>query len=256
MIPASNLLKADGTELLEPAAPPAMTDSVSSGGHRINLVFVRHPRARRYILRLRPDGAAQVTVPRAGTVREAREFVGRHLDWLLRQVERQHRLPRRGSHAWRIGDTVWFRGQPEVLSLASPTAEGALALRLGGERIPVEAATDDVRPAVQAHLWRMAWRELPPLTLDFAGAHGLQVTRVTIRNQRSRWGSCSPRGAISLNWRLVQMPEASRDYIILHELMHLRQPNHSPRFWEEVARVCPGYREAAAWIRRHQAQLR
>lgn len=137
-----------------------------------------------------------------------------------------------------------------------PSSITGMAVQLGGEIIPVADATGDLRPAVQRHLWTLAGRELPPRTIALAATHGLTVRRVTVRNQRSRWGSCSPRGAISLNWRLVQMPDAARDYIILHELMHLRQPNHSPRFWREVARVCPDYREAEAWIRRHQAQLR
>jgi predicted metal-dependent hydrolase len=72
-----------------------------------------------------------------------------------------------------------------------------------------------------------------------------------VRNQRSRWGSCSPRGTISLNWRLIQAPPNVRDYIILHELCHLRQMNHSDRFWREVASVCPDYQRAELWLKRN-----
>ena len=74
---------------------------------------------------------------------------------------------------------------------------------------------------------------------------------MTVRNQRARWGSCSATGGISLNWRLVQTPEAVRDYIIHHELMHLREMNHSARFWARVEEVCPGWRDAERWIRRN-----
>ena len=101
----------------------------------------------------------------------------------------------------------------------------------------------------------MANAELPARCMDLARQHGLAVTRVTIRNQRSRWGSCSSRGAIALNWRLVQMPAAVSDYVILHELMHLKQPNHSRRFWREVASVCEGWREAEQWLRAHGREL-
>ena len=75
---------------------------------------------------------------------------------------------------------------------------------------------------------------------------------MTVRNQRSRWGSCSRRGTISLNWRLVQTPDLVRDYIIHHELMHLREMNHSARFWARVEEVCPGWREAERWLKRNE----
>ena len=74
---------------------------------------------------------------------------------------------------------------------------------------------------------------------------------MSVRNQRSRWGSCSAAGTISLNWRLIQTPDFVRDYIIYHELMHLREMNHSDRFWDHVEEVCPGWREAERWIKRN-----
>ena len=81
------------------------------------------------------------------------------------------------------------------------------------------------------------------------------MSRVSIRNQRSRWGSCSSRGAIALNWRLIQMPAEVSDYVILHELMHLREPNHSRQFWREVAAVCDGWRDAERWLKLHGRAL-
>jgi len=77
-----------------------------------------------------------------------------------------------------------------------------------------------------------------------------------VRSQKSRWGSCSRRGTISLNWRLIQTPDFVRDYIILHELAHLREMNHSPRFWRAVIEFCPGYRDAERWLRAHSDILR
>jgi predicted metal-dependent hydrolase len=75
------------------------------------------------------------------------------------------------------------------------------------------------------------------------------VRGVTVRSQRTRWGSCSPSGRISLNWRLVQMPESVRDYVLLHELTHLLHLNHSKRFWRELERVCPWHRDARGWLK-------
>ena len=83
----------------------------------------------------------------------------------------------------------------------------------------------------------------------------LTVTRVSVRNQRARWGSCATGGRISLNWRLVQTPDDVRDYVLIHELMHLRQPNHSARFWALVAKACPGHEASRRWLRAHEAAL-
>ena len=114
----------------------------------------------------------------------------------------------------------------------------------------------DLRPAIEKHLWQLATQELPPRVQAFAAQHHVTVRRITVRNQRSRWGSCSRRGTISLNWRLIQTPSEVQDYIILHELMHLREMNHSARFWREVKSVCPDYEVAERWLKQNASLLR
>ncbi len=86
--------------------------------------------------------------------------------------------------------------------------------------------------------------------------YNVAIHRVSVRNQRSRWGSCSARGTISLNWRLIQTPPFVRDYIILHELMHRREMNHSKRFWAHVELVYPEWREAERWLKENAKLLR
>jgi predicted metal-dependent hydrolase len=113
----------------------------------------------------------------------------------------------------------------------------------------------DVRDVVHAGLRALATGELPPRCLALAGTCGWRPAAVTVRNQRSRWGSCSSRGTITLNWRLVQMPPAVADYVMLHELAHLRHPNHSHRFWRAVAGVCADWRSSERWLRRHGREL-
>jgi predicted metal-dependent hydrolase len=102
---------------------------------------------------------------------------------------------------------------------------------------------------VAAHLRRLAARELPERLDELARQHGFTVAGVSVRNQRTRWGSCSPTGHVSLNWRLIQVPPAVRDYVLLHELTHLRHLNHSVRFWRELARLCPDHAGARRWLR-------
>lgn len=104
-------------------------------------------------------------------------------------------------------------------------------------------------PEHTAALIARARQELPPQLLALARAHDISVPRVSIRNQRTRWGACSPSGTITLNWRLVQTPDFVREYVLIHELMHRRELNHSRRFWRLVATACPRMKEARAWLR-------
>lgn len=108
------------------------------------------------------------------------------------------------------------------------------------------------RPAAvhpdEPQLRKQAAKSLPAELLALAEAHGITVRRVSIRNQRSRWGACSATGAITLNWRLILVPPFVREYVMIHELMHRRELNHSKRFWAHVAAACPRYDEARTWL--------
>jgi predicted metal-dependent hydrolase len=169
-------------------------------------VFVRHPRARRYVIRVTGDGTVRVTMPRWGSKREAAAFAEAERAW----IEKQRRHVQQECE----------RPRP-----APPP------------------------PHVVRELHDRAKRELPARLCELAAAHGIAVRRVTIRNQRWRWGSCSPDGHICLNWRLVQMPIWVRDYVLIHELMHLQRMDHSPKFWKLVHAACPDVEAARAWLR-------
>ena len=223
-----------------------------AGTRRVRLCFVRNRRARRYILRLRPDGTARVTVPRGGALADAKRFAERNAAWLEKQLVRQALRPTR-PQTWLAGTEILFRGERVRLEAGANGESGIV--RFGGEALPVADATADLRPAIERHLRGLATRELPPRVLELAALHSLPVRRVTVRNQRSRWGSCSRHGTISLNWRLVQAPKFVSDYLVLHELAHLKEMNHSRRFWGEVERLCPDYCEAERWLKQNSSLL-
>ena len=237
-----------------PRTPPASpVVHLSVGPRPLPLLMVRNPRARRYLLRLRPDGTARVTIPHGGSTAMARQFVERHTAWLEREFQRLQAQPRKPV-AWTIGTEIFLRGNAVRIEAGFNGVAGTV--RFGGESVRVSDTAADLRPAIEGHLRRLSTRELPPRVLHLAARHGLIVRRITVRNQKSRWGSCSRRGTISLNWRLIQTPAFVSDYICLHELMHLRQMNHSLRFWREMERVCPDYRMAKRWLKEHSGLLR
>jgi predicted metal-dependent hydrolase len=175
------------------------------------VMLVRHPRARRYVIRVRPDGTVRVTLPRWGSKKEALAFAERQRDWVETQLR-----------------------------------------RLESEQ---RSATEQIAPEAQRELRQQAVKELPSRLMELAASLGLHVARISIRNQKWRWGSCSREGHICLNWRLVAMPAWVRDYVLIHELMHLKRLDHSPKFWALVARACPNYKDARAWLRSHEHML-
>jgi predicted metal-dependent hydrolase len=206
--------------------------------------FVRVPRARRYILRVRPDGTLRVTVPRGGSRREAEQFVHKHQRWVRRERDRV-----RTEHApreWNAGSEILLRG--DAVRITVEPHEGAMLVRYGERALTIDAGAS-LRPAIEDDLKELARSELILRLRELASAHDLEPGLVSIRNQRSRWGSCARNGNIALNFRLVQMPASVRDYVLLHELMHIRHQNHSRRFWRLVEAVCPGFREAERWLR-------
>lgn len=213
-----------------------------------DLVFVRSPRARNYRLTLRKDGVAVATVPARGSEGEARRFVEAHRDWLERARARHARKPR-PAETWTIGTAVLWRGELTGIRRASDSPRPTVCL--AADIFRVASFDGDLRAPLEAQFARRAKIELPGRTWELAAETNADVKHVTVRNQRSRWGSCSAGGTISLNWRLVQAPDRVRDYIIYHELMHLREMNHSDRFWARVAAVCPWWRDAEKWLKRY-----
>jgi predicted metal-dependent hydrolase len=168
----------------------------------------------------------------------------RHAQWLARRPLRE---------PWQNGTIFLFRGEDVRLAV-----EGDLfgvTLSFADQTLRGVTPAADYRAAVQAHLRGLAERELPPRTRELAVAHGIAISRVTVRAQKTRWGSCSARGTISLNWRLIHAPPFVQDYLIVHELMHRRQMNHSARYWKLVADAFPRWREAESWLKKTRLDM-
>ncbi len=193
---------------------------------------------------MRPDGSLRVTVPRGGSRREAERFVERQQRWI--KGERRRVLVEHGPREWQHGSEILLNGAAVRIVV---DRRGDKTVVTYGNRRLILASTASVRRAIEDDLRERARVDLTARLRKLAKQHGMRLGVVSIRNQRTRWGSCAPNGNIALNFRLMQMPPDVRDYVLVHELMHIKQQNHSRRFWRLVEAVYPAFREAERWLR-------
>jgi hypothetical protein len=205
-------------------------------------------RARRMTLRLdAARGLIQVVVPAGLDEAEAIRFVGRHAGWIrarlaalppARPFVNGARIPVLGTDHVIRHDSAW-RG---------PGCRHQGEIRVGGQP---EHLARRVRDLLTAEARRL----LAERSRIMAEALETRVRGITVRDTRSRWGSCSATGSLSFSWRLILTPEPVLSYVVAHEVAHLREMNHSPRFWALVARLIPDAAPSRAWLRRHGAEL-
>ena len=212
----------------------------------------RHSQARRYTLRIHAAGREVVlTMPPRGSVKQAREFAQKNGAWIATRLRRLPEampfahgtlLPLRGvnhriDHRKGTRGTVW-------------TETGA-----GTPLLCVAGGTPHLPRRVSDFLKREAKRDLEIASRTAAQALGVVIRRVSVRDQSSRWGSCSSTGVLSYSWRLILAPPFVLDYLAVHEVAHLIEMNHSRRFWRLVEKTCPEMGRAKAWLNANGADL-
>jgi predicted metal-dependent hydrolase len=207
------------------------------------------PRARR--LSLRVDATArgvELVLPRRAPVDAALGFVARHRGWIAARVAAMPPPLRLAD-----GATVPVLGVPHRIRHIAERATGPVAIVDGESR--VRGDPEHLRRRVIDHLKALARREFAARARDLAARLGKSVSRVGVRDPKSRWGSCSSKGALSFSWRLIMAPEAVIHYVVAHEVAHLVEMNHSPRFWRIVAGLTPDVQAARTWLKRHRLEL-
>jgi predicted metal-dependent hydrolase len=212
----------------------------------------RHRQARRYTLRIHAASREVVlTMPPRGSVRQAKEFAQKHGAWI---ATRLRRLPDVVPFAH--GMVLPLRGVEHRIEHRKG-ARGAAWIETGPDvpRLCVAGEAPHLPRRVRDYLKREARRELETASRAAARALGVNIRRVSVRDQSSRWGSCSTTGVLSYSWRLIFAPPFVLEYLAAHEVAHLVEMNHSRRFWRLVERICPDMTRAKAWLDAHGAGL-
>lgn len=217
-----------------------MGQRILPGNPPIEILLRRSARARRLTLRVsRLDGRITLSLPPFTPEAEAMAFARGKEDWLRRALARR-------APALVPAPGLEFPVEGRVLRLTSASGRG---VRVEAGALLVPGAPDRTAARLAAFLKLLARDRLAEATDRHAAALGLRPAGMTLRDTRSRWGSCAPDGRLMFSWRLVMAPPEVLDYVAAHEVAHLAQMNHSPAFWAVVARLCPGYRAPRQWLK-------
>lgn len=234
------------------APDPAHLD-VRHGGDTFRVILRRRPTARRMTLRVSTATRAIVlTIPEHTTIAAAARFAHSHASWIATRLAR---VPQRVAFV--EGALVPVRGVGHRIVHWS-TVRGMTSTTTGGDGEPIIAVAGEaphVGRRVREFLQREARRDLSAAVKSYTDALGIPARRITVRDTKSRWGSCSAAGNLNFSWRLIMAPAFVLDYLAAHEVAHLKEMNHSKRFWRTVHKLCPHTEEAERWLKQHGTEL-
>jgi hypothetical protein len=216
--------------------------SVELGGRRLDYLLKRSSARRTLALRVSEQGEVVVNAPLILARAGIEAFLHRHADWVWQRLVQIAPVP-----LWHNGMALPYRGGTLALDWQGEASRPPLR---AAERLQVGGPWAQVEGQVRAWYRREALAWFPARLAHHATRMGVAAPRLRLSDARSRWGSLSPKGVVSLNWRLVKAGPAILDYVICHELAHLRQRNHSAAFWREVAGLYPDFQAAREHLRR------
>ena len=213
-------------------------------------------RARRLRITVSTQGVT-VTLPKGVPQREAERFLRQNEEWLTVQLQRAAKQSKPSPLPADV--ILWHGVATQLLRVEEPGRKSRVKVEENQGRLKVTLPAGSkvtTRQAAEAWMRANARQEIETLVASEARRMGTRYAAVSIRDQRTRWGSCSTRGNLSFNWRLVMTPPAVMQYVVVHELAHLFEPNHSVDFWAVVARFFPEFKKARAWLRKNSSVVR
>ncbi len=231
-------------------------ETIVLGGTPVTYTVRRSARARHMRITISPHNGLVVTLPaRLKRYINPEEFLRDKEEWILRHLSR---IPEgTASTTLKPGSSIHFKGTEYRVNVARNKGRRPSVSISHGELLVMlpEDFEGDLKETIRAWARTQAERVIPEDAERFARLIGVDFNRVTVRDQKTKWGSCSRKGNLSFNWRLILFPKQVREYIVIHELCHLKHFNHSPRFWAFVERFDPRYRESIAWLKENSVRV-
>lgn len=230
----------------------------------ITFVLKRSDRARHFRMQIGQDRQLTIVVPKRAMRFQIRRFVSEHQSWIKKQVERlkteKDLCP---PHEYKEGEVFFYFGEKIYLSI-EPHKLKRPKVKVAGDQLQVflfksvskSEGVKQVKSAVEGFYKKKAEEAIHDRLQFFNEHYGFKYNRVSLRNQKSRWGSCSRLKNLNFNWRLIMAPIEVIDYVVVHELCHLKQMNHSPKFWKLAEETIPNYKEVRKWLRKNEYLLR
>lgn len=204
-------------------------------------------------------GGVEVVEPAGGDVATAQSFLEDHTDWVLAQLDRIDKLRQLRRDTNIPAGTIMFLGTPLRIDVERVHhRRGPTRISRQGDRLVVSRpwpVRKSAASSLERWLRRQARENVVRSVERYADRLRVVPGRIYIMDQRTKWGNCSPRGNLSFNWRIVMAPESVLDYVVAHEVLHLAQPDHSPRFWLALQSVCPQSEHARQWLVANADQL-
>lgn len=221
------------------------------GNRRVSVTIRRDMRARRMILRVdSASGQPVLTLPSRTGIRQAEAFLTKHLTWLM-----THLVQVPESAPFDHGSEIPLRGRPCRIVHRRGRGVACCVATEAGRQIQIRGEREHLARRVLDFLKREARRDIEAAVRRHAAAIGRQPSRIRIGDAKTRWGSCNSNGGLTFSWRLILAPAHVLDYLAAHEVAHLKEMNHGPRFWKLVARLDPDYARAQTWLRKYGAEL-
>jgi len=217
-------------------------------GRAVEVTMRLNPRARRLIVKVHPStGEISVIAPSQRALDRAMDFAQGEAPWIARQLAR---VPQRV--ALTLGQTIPFRGREHLILRGE---RGPVTVDVDGAILRVGGRDEHVPRRLLDFLKREARQQMEALSRDYASRLDAKVRRVTVRDTASRWGSCSANKSLSYCWRLILAPPFVLEYVVAHEVAHLREMNHGPRFWRLVKTLVADIETPQAWLKKHGTGL-
>jgi len=228
--------------------------------HSTPFEIIRSTRRKRIALRVW-EGKVQILAPKRFPEHDAKVFLDKNFAWVQKQLHKQANHASYQPKKYTDGEMFSYLGQNYFLTIAY-AKKPVVMVRDNQLFVFIRTITDTdkrkqkIYQQLRAWYWQQAEQELQQKSQQYAQQLGVQFKSITIRQFKSRWGSCSVKGDIQYTWQIILAPHAVIDYLVVHELSHLKHHNHSMRFWQLVESVMPDYRNSKNWLKTHGHLLR